>query len=136
MVTTRPRTATRMPARKATGSIWGLGLAVIVGSLGIIGCATRPAPVPPAPFTVDVPVPEPVYCSAQAPARPALPISALSESSSPADTIRAYAASVIILKGAVEQLARILAGCTRPPSASAPASGTDGRSIARAAFSR
>ncbi len=130
MVTTRP-------VGRAFGPVCALGLALALGAAGVSGCATRGARPPAVPVTVDVPVPEPVYCAAQIPARPSLPISALSESSSPADTIRAYAASVIVLKGALEQLDGILGGCTRPAARRpASAASTDGRSIARAASSR
>jgi hypothetical protein len=114
-----------------------LALALALGVAGVSGCATEGALPPPVPVTVDVPVPEPVYCAAQIPARPSLAISTLSESSSPADTIRAYAASVVILKGAVEELDKILAGCTRPGARRpAPEASADGRFVARAASSQ
>ncbi len=78
------------------------------------GCGTPVEPPPPVPVTVKVPVPEPVYCPAPNEAKPALPIAGLSPRSAPADTMRAYAASVVILKGAVEERDQILRGCTRP----------------------
>jgi hypothetical protein len=120
-------------ARLAPALVLALALAAPLAA----GCAGRAEPPPPVPVTVKVPVPEPVFCPATAPARPALPIASLSEDSSPADTMRAYAASVVILKGAVRQRDEILAGCTREPG-SASFSGTAGRSraSARAASSR
>lgn len=95
-----------------------LGIALMIGTLGLAGCGMQAQqPPPPVPVTVRVPVPEPVYCPAPDETRPALPIAGLSERSSPADTMRAYAASIVILKGAVEERDQILRGCTREAAA-------------------
>jgi hypothetical protein len=88
----------------------------------LCSCALAPpfsAPV--APVEVRVPIDRPVYCVAAAPARPALPISQLQSDSSPAATVRSYAATVVLLKGAVEERDALLAGCTAPATGSAAA---------------
>jgi len=91
----------------------------------LAGCASAPPFLPPAePVEVRIPVDRPVYCTATAPARPALPISALRSGASPAETIRSYAATVVILKGAVRDRDTLIAGCAAPPT-EAPASAPD-----------
>jgi hypothetical protein len=83
----------------------------------LAGCAFAPQTLPPAaPVTVMVPVLQPVYCAAPAPQYPSLPIGRLTAASPPADTIRAYAASVIILKGVVRERDGVIAGCADPSS--------------------
>jgi hypothetical protein len=75
---------------------------------------------------VRVPVYEPVYCGSGTPARPALPIAGLNPNSRPAETIKAYAASVALLKGAVIQLDSLLAGCAGPTNKEASEAGMHG----------
>ena len=81
------------------------------------GCATA-APAP-RPVMVEVPVPSPVYCTAERLHPPALAIAALRSDSPPADTIRSYAASVIVLKSAIKQRDAILQACAAPAAANA-----------------
>jgi hypothetical protein len=82
------------------------------------GCALSPPLFSPAtPMEVQVPVYEPVYCTPPTLANPSLPVSALTAASPPADTIRAYAASVVLLKGAVRELNSIIQGCEEPATA-------------------
>jgi hypothetical protein len=92
------------------------------------GCAFSPPffSAPATPVEVEVPVIEPVYCQAGKGSRPALPIATLSATSAPADTIRAYAATVIVLKGLVRERDTIIAGCSEP--ANAPSESTPGAS--------
>jgi len=81
----------------------------------LAGCALSPPPFAPAtPIEIKVPVFQPVYCTMPQLANPLLPISALTASSPPADTLRAYAASVVLLKGAVRDLDSIIEGCSEP----------------------
>ena len=68
-----------------------------------------------------VPVATPVYCQVAKLNQPALPIAALHPDSAPADTVRAYAATVAILKGAVRQRDLVIEGCAPPVDAGAPA---------------
>jgi hypothetical protein len=86
----------------------------LMATLG--GCAS----VPPAPILtpveVKVPVATPVYCQVAKLDKPALPIAALKSDSAPDDTIRAYAATVAILKGAVRQRDLAIEGCAPPES--------------------
>ncbi len=96
----------------------------ITSLLFLLGCAARPpAPVPQT-VVADVPVARRVYCDVKIPARPALPIAALAPSATPADVVRAYAASVALLKGAVVAREALLRGCARPspraPSSASP----------------
>jgi hypothetical protein len=82
----------------------------------VTGCASAPPVIrATTPVEVKIPVYYPVYCSASLPERPKLPIGALSARSEPAETIKAYAASVVILKGAVSQRDAIIEGCAQPP---------------------
>jgi hypothetical protein len=81
----------------------------------VSGCAAAPPnPIVATPIEVKVPVLQPVYCPATWPQRPDLPIAKLHHGSAPADTIRAYAASVVLLKGAVEERELLLASCSAP----------------------
>ena len=85
------------------------------------GCAFSPPLFSPAtPTEVQVPVYQPVYCTPPTLANPQLPVSALTAASLPADTIRAYAASVVLLKGAIRELNSIIQGCEEPAATSAP----------------
>ncbi len=103
-----PATGTRRGFFRAACAAW---LISYCGALS--GCAAHPDAIV-TPVTVRVPVPEPVYCTVPKLKKPALPIARLEHDSTPADTIRAYAATVAILKGAVAERDVILAGCTRP----------------------
>ncbi len=90
-----------------------LGAAAAIALCALAGCGAREL-APSVPVRVEVPVAAPVYCSVPAMEKPALPLAALGNVSSPADTIRAYAESVAILKGAVVQRDLVLAGCAPP----------------------
>jgi hypothetical protein len=93
----------------------------------LAGCALSPPFFSPAtPLEVKVLVYEPVYCTPPAVVNPDLPIASLSAASAPADTIRAYAATVVVLKGTVRELNTLIEGCEEPAGAtsSAPAEGT------------
>jgi len=84
--------------------------------LGLLAaCASAPPSVPPAePVAVQMPIYAPVYCEPPALIHPALPIAALTAQSAAADTMRAYAATVEILKGAVDDRDAVIAGCASP----------------------
>ena len=99
-------------------------IAILVLLASISGCATeQPQPIL-TPVEVKVPVATPVYCKVAKLDKPELPISALKTESAPDDTIRAYAATVAILKGAVRVRDLAIAGCAAPvsdqPQASEP----------------
>ncbi len=101
------------------GNASGIWLAVLALLLiYAAGCATA-TPLAPRPVMVEVPVPSPVYCPAAQLNPPALAIAALGPDSPPADTIRSYAASVIVLKSAVKQRDAILQACAAPAEAHA-----------------
>jgi hypothetical protein len=86
------------------------------------GCAfSPPFSAPAVPVEVKVPVYRPVYCQAPPRVVPELPIAALSPTTDPADTMRAYVATVIVLKGMVRERDALIAGCAEPPSAPAGA---------------
>jgi len=116
--------APRVLVKKSLGAIGSRGsLAALVLAFAIAGCAAgaRPAPVV-RPLMVRVPVLHETACPAPSLTHPALPIAGLRPGSSPADTMRAYAAAVTILKGAVRERDAMLAGCARPaPQPSHPA---------------
>ena len=114
----RKPTAARASVKDARKSV--ARLAALAGALAIAGCAAGARPAPPAPLMVQVPVLHQMPCPAPTLARPALPLAGLEAGSPPADTIRAYAAAVAILKGAVRERDAVLAGCARAESA-APA---------------
>ncbi|HZO81154.1 MAG TPA: hypothetical protein VFB33_05620 [Candidatus Binataceae bacterium] len=100
-----PRRLSRAAARTLVAA--GLGCAMA-------GCAAgAAAPLPAAPVRVEVPLLRQVPCPLPRLAHPTLPLGALTAGSPPADTIRAYAASVAILKGAVREREALLAGCAR-----------------------
>jgi hypothetical protein len=104
-----PRRFSRAAARTLVAA--GLGCA-------LAGCAAGAAPPPPAaPVKVEVPVLRQVPCPLPRLADPALPLAALKLDSPPADTMRAYAAAVAILKGAVRERDALLAGCARVTAA-------------------
>ncbi|HVB81417.1 MAG TPA: hypothetical protein VNE82_15905 [Candidatus Binataceae bacterium] len=85
----------------------------------IAGCAAAAGPAPAVrPVMVQVPVLHETPCAPPTLADPALPLAGLRPSSPPADTMRAYAAAVAILKGAVRERDAVLAGCARAEPAS------------------
>ena len=87
----------------------------------LAACASAPPPESPAvPVTVKVPVYTPVFCKPPALAHPVLPIAALTAGSPAADTMRCYAASIVILEGAVKDREAIIAGCAAPAAPLAP----------------
>ncbi|HEY6420245.1 MAG TPA: hypothetical protein VIX59_14700 [Candidatus Binataceae bacterium] len=100
-------------------------LAVLLAAAAVTfllsGCADTYSPAP-RPVMVNVPVAAPVYCKVPQLAHPALPLAGLGANSPPANTIRSYAATVAILKAAVVQRDRILAGCAAPAAVPTPAS--------------
>lgn len=87
-----------------------IAMVAVIGAIAAGGCATAPPPAPRA-IMVRVPVPIEIPCQVAAMGRPAMPIAELGADSAPADTVRAYAATVAILKGAVEQRDAALSGC-------------------------
>ena len=94
------------------------GLLALIGAIALAACETQiDDHVPPPPQQVEIPIAQPVYCDVPKMSRPGLPIVELSAGSSPAETMRAYAASIALLKGAVSQRDEILAGCARPEKA-------------------
>jgi hypothetical protein len=106
---------------RVTGEGKSMARALILCAALACGCA-RAAQGPPVPVTVEVPVPQPVWCALPPPARPVLPISHLAADSPPADTMRAYAATVVILKAAVVEREDLLRACAPPAdSAQSPA---------------
>lgn len=85
--------------------------------LAIVASGCAASMPPPEVVTANVPVEVPVYCNVPQLARPQLPIGSLTDASSAADCVRAYAASVALLKAAVVERDSILAGCAAPASA-------------------
>ncbi len=96
-------------------------LAAAAITFSLSGCAGTFTPAP-RPVMVNIPVAAPVYCKVPPLAHPALPVAGLSADSPPANTIRSYAATVAILKAAVVQRDRVLAGCAAPAAAPTTAS--------------
>ena len=90
-----------------------LALALLVVAIG--GCSAQPPQPILTPVQVKVPVAVPVYCKVAKLDKPVLPIAALKADSAPDDTVRAYAATVAVLKGAVRQRDLIIAGCVASP---------------------
>lgn len=86
----------------------------------VTGCASAP-PIDLVARTVTVKVPmyQSVYCDPPALENPELPVGALRPGTPPAETMRAFAGSIVILKGAVHERDEIIKGCERP----APRSG-------------
>jgi len=81
----------------------------------LAGCALSPPLFAPAtPVEVQMPVYEPIYCTPPPRTNPTLPIASLSGTALPADTMRAYAATVVLLKGTVRQRDAIIDGCEAP----------------------
>jgi len=92
-----------------TGRRAALGVIALLGA-----CSVAPPNPAPRPVTVSIPVAAPVYCDAPDLGKPALPLAGLKTDSAPADTVRLYAATVEVLKGAVVERDRIIGGCRRP----------------------
>ena len=69
---------------------------------------------------VEVPIATPIYCQVPKLQPPILAIAALTPDSAPADTVRSYAASVDVLKSAVQERDTILEACGPPAGAAAP----------------
>ncbi len=92
----------------------GAGVAFAAALAMMEACAVAPSNPPPHPVMVDVAVPTPVYCDVPKLQKPALALAGLKPDSPPADTIRAYAASVELLKGALIERDKIIDGCRRP----------------------
>ncbi|HEY6394796.1 MAG TPA: hypothetical protein VIX12_05210, partial [Candidatus Binataceae bacterium] len=88
------------------------GPLVLAAMLSLGGCAAGSKTA--APPTVDIPIASPIYCKVPALTKPAMPIAALKPDSPPADTVRSYAASIVILKAAVDERDALLAGCAGP----------------------
>ena len=86
----------------------------LVVALAITGCAAQ------RPQTVDVPVVKHVYCDPGDTVFPELPLAKLAPDAAPADTIRAYASTVAILKGEVERRDILLDSCRAPSSLVGP----------------
>ncbi|MGH7906266.1 MAG: hypothetical protein ACREP6_06530 [Candidatus Binataceae bacterium] len=107
----------RGPSRQ--GEVKKMLAALMIGAALLAGCAAGPS-APPRLVEVKAPIPTPVYCAVPALVKPALPIAGLTPVSAPADTIRAYAATVVILKGAVEDRDQVIAGCAAPVAKAGP----------------
>ena len=88
-------------------------------SLSFCACAPVAAPAP-RPVMVEVPIATPIYCQVPKLQPPILAIADLTPDSAPADTVRSYAASVDVLKSAVQERDTILEACAPPADASAP----------------
>jgi hypothetical protein len=89
-------------------------VAMIAAAFALAGCAAGAGPAPTVrPLMVQVPVLHETPCPVPALADPALPLAGVGPESPPADTMRAYAAAVAILKGAVRERDAVLAGCAR-----------------------
>lgn len=79
------------------------------------GCASAPPiDVVARTVTVKVPIYQPVYCDPPALGEPELPVSGLRPGTPPAATMRAFAGSIVILKGAVRARDQIIKGCEKP----------------------
>jgi hypothetical protein len=88
-------------------------IAALITTAVTSGCAGTPPPIL-TPIEVQVPIATPIYCQVAKLDKPALPIAELKSDSAPQDTIRAYAATVAILKGAVTERDLSIAGCAAP----------------------
>jgi hypothetical protein len=96
-------------------------LATFATAIAIQACVAQTPLPPPEVVTANVPVPTPVYCKVPRLEHPQLPIASLTDSSSAADCVRAYAASVALLKSAVIERDTVLAGCAAPAAQASPA---------------
>ena len=85
----------------------------------VTGCASAPPiDVVARTITVKVPIYQSVYCDPPELGDPELPVSALQPGTTPAKTMRAFAGSIVILKGAVRERDEIIKGCERPTAPS------------------
>lgn len=110
-------------ARMARSGLWVSGIAA---AFALASCARVAAPAAPRTVTVNVPVLRTVYCAAPALKQPALALASLRADSPPADTMRSYVASVMVLKSAVRERDAILRGCAAPAGGvEESAAGTD-----------
>jgi hypothetical protein len=81
----------------------------------VTGCASPPPiDVVARTITVKVPMYQSVYCDPPALGDPELPVSGLRPGTAPAETMRAFAGSIVILKGAVHERDEIIKGCEKP----------------------
>jgi len=96
------------------GKYPGTRIGALVVALALAGCAAR------APEVVDVPVVKHVYCDPGDTIFPELPIAKLKPDAAPADTIRAYASTVAILKGEVIRRDILLDSCRAPSTLVGP----------------
>ena len=85
-----------------------IGTLVLVAA--VAGCV-GPASQPPVMVTAEVPIAKLVYCDVAPPAYPVLPIANLGADSAPADTVRAYAETIALLKSAVRQRDALIESC-------------------------
>lgn len=92
-------------------------VAVCVAVLGLAGCASQ-ALIPPK--EVDIPVP--VYCGADYPAIPVLPLTQIPTTATDAAVARAYADTVTILESDDLQLRNSLKACLKPAAVNTPGS--------------
>jgi hypothetical protein len=90
----------------------GASAMLAAGAFALAGCAAGAGPAPTV-RPLMVPVLHETPCPVPALADPALPLKGLGPESPAADTMRAYAAAVAILKGAVRERDAVLAGCAR-----------------------
>ena len=85
----------------------------------VTGCASAPPiDVVARTITVKVPMYQSVYCDPPSLGNPELPVSALRPGTPPAATMRAFAGSIVILKGAVHERDEIIKGCEKPAAPS------------------
>ncbi len=91
-----------------------IGCLIAVTLAAAAGCAGQPRNPAFTPIEVKIPVATPVYCELAKLTKPELPIADLKPDSAAADTLRAYAATVAILKGAVRERDAVIAGCAAP----------------------
>ena len=103
-------------------SFRSVGIAAV---FALAACARVAAPPPPRMVTVNVPVPQTVYCAVPALNPPPLAIASLAPDSSPADTMRSYVATVMVLKSAVHERDTILRGCAAPADGGSNSSRAD-----------
>jgi len=109
LAATAPWTGTRSGEKVRPAGAFG---ATAVMAAALAGCAAGAVPAPTVrPLMVQVPVLHETPCPVPVLTHPVLPIGGLKPGSSPADTMRAYAAAVTILKGAVRERDAVLAGC-------------------------
>jgi hypothetical protein len=104
----------RRELARASRLAGSFGAIAAMAAFAIAGCAAGAGPAPVVrPLMVQVPVLHETPCPVPSLTHPALPLVGLKPGSSPADTMRAYAAAVTILKGAVRERDAVLAGCAR-----------------------